>query len=49
VAVHFIAVGKLLLGGQVVAAAVVRAQLHFEFAAISDSGWDNWSDVWISA
>ena len=30
VAVHFIAVGKLLLGGQVVPAAVVRAQLHFE-------------------
>ena len=30
VAVHFVPVGKLLFGRQVVAAAVVRAQLHFE-------------------
>jgi len=30
VSVHFIAVSKLLLGREVVSAAVVRAQLHFE-------------------
>lgn len=30
VTIHFVAVGKLLLGRQVVPAAIVRAQLHFE-------------------
>jgi hypothetical protein len=45
VAVYLIARGKLMLGGQIVTAAIMLRSSCSSLAAFLDNALDNWSDV----